>query len=628
MLGMVRKFARSWVAKILMGLLVVSFAVWGINDVFKSNNKDNLATVNGKDITIAEYKTEFDRFIKRASEETKQTVTTQQVRDAKEDIAILEQMVSEKAFGALMQLIGVYVSDTKLKTEIAKIPAFIDPTTGKFSEIAYQQTLSQNKLTVAQFETSVRNDMARQLMTVASVSGFRAPKYYSSQTLAYSTERRTVSMLPVTPAMVGGAPTPTDQDLQNFYNQNKERLMRPETRDVTVVVAQLTDFLPKVKVDEAEVQKIFNIQKDKLVVPAKRSFVQIVAPDEAKANQAAAMLKAGKNPVEISKALGLQNPLTFNDSTLSQIPDKEVGKAVFAAQVGVASAVKGALSYSAFVVTSEQVEKAADFAAASVKIREELAKEQAGQELTNATETYEQAVSQGDSVEVAAGKAGFKITKLVGITQQGQELATGKVPDLISNIMSGFDDVFNIAKGDTTDLLTSKNDSYVAFRVDNIKPKAPVPLAEVKTELAQAWVREELGKRVKAKAEEILKVAQASSLEAAAKKYNLTIVKPPQPLLRGQGSKELSAAIFDAKKGTITFGPVADGVQYAVVRVDNIQRDDENKAPDRLAQAEQSVRGSVQEDIMTIWGNIARERTKTKTYPERLNRVFGDDNAK
>lgn len=628
MLGMVRKFARSWVAKILMGLLVVSFAVWGINDVFKSNNKDNLAVVNGKDISVVEYKTEFDRFIKRASDEAKQTITTQQVREAKQDIAILEQLVSEKAFGALMQIMGIRVSDAKLKSEIEKIPAFIDPSTGKFSEIAYQQTLSENKLTVAQFEASVRNDMSRQLLTVAAVSGFRAPKYYSSQTLAYSTERRSVSMLPVTPAMVGGAPTPNDQDLQNFYNQNKERLMRPETRDLTVVVAQMTDFLPRVKVDESEVQKIFNIQKDKLAVPAKRSFVQIVAPDEAKANQAAAMLKSGKNPAEIAKSLGLQNPLTFNDSAQSQIPDKEVAKAVFAAQIGSASSVKGALSYSAFIVTNVQAEKAAEYAAVAPKIREELAKELAGQELTNATETYEQAISQGDNIEVAATKAGFKTTKLSGITQKGQELMTGKTPELITNIVNGFDDVFNIAKGDNTDLLTSKNDSYVAFRVDNIKPKAPVPLAEVKAELAQAWVREELGKRVKVKAEEILKAAQATSLEAAAKKYNLTIVKPPQPLLRGQGSPELSAAIFDAKKGTIAIGPIADGVQYAVVRVDNVLRDDEGKAKDRLAQAEQSVRGSVQEDIVTIFGKIARDRTKTKTFPERLNRVFGDDNAK
>ena len=69
MLSFVRKAARSWVAAVLIGLLVVSFTIWGINDVFKGNSKDNVALVAGKAITSAEFRAEFDKILKRASKD-------------------------------------------------------------------------------------------------------------------------------------------------------------------------------------------------------------------------------------------------------------------------------------------------------------------------------------------------------------------------------------------------------------------------------------------------------------------------------------------------------------------------------------------------------------------------------
>jgi hypothetical protein len=96
-------------------------------------------------------------------------------------------------------------------------------------------------------------------------------------------------------------------------------------------------------------------------------------------------------------------------------------------------------------------------------------------------------------------------------------------------------------------------------------------------------------------------------------------------LARGQGSSELSQAIFTAKKGDIITGPVANGVEYAVVRVDNIIRDDETKAPERLAQAEEQVRQSFQEDIVETIERIARNRSRARIHNDRMRKAFGDD---
>ncbi|MBN8649765.1 MAG: SurA N-terminal domain-containing protein, partial [Caulobacterales bacterium] len=324
MLSFVRKAARSWVAAVLIGLLVISFAIWGINDVFQGSDKNNVAMVDGKPITAIEYRNEFDRILKRATKESGRQITSKEAREQGADVSTLERMVSENSLLAFMKKIGISIAGTVLKSEIGKIEAFKDPLTKNFSQSTYEQTLAENGLSPKSFEANISSDMGKRLLILAGTSGFRAPKLYASQTLAYGTERRLVTMIPVAAKLAGEPPVPNDAQLKAFYDLNKDKLMRPETRDFTIVIASLDSFAEKATINPAQVKEIFEAQKTKLAQPAKRSFVQIIAKDEAGANEVAKRLKAGENAEEIAKALKLQAPLNFTDATPNQVPDSAV----------------------------------------------------------------------------------------------------------------------------------------------------------------------------------------------------------------------------------------------------------------------------------------------------------------
>lgn len=624
MLSFVRKAARSWVAAVLIGLLVISFAIWGINDVFQGGDKNNVAMVAGKPITAIEYRSEFDRILKRATKESGRQITSKEAREQGADVSTLERMVSENAILAFMKKIGISVAGTILKGEIGKIEAFKDPLTKNFSQSIYEQTLAENGLTPANFEPNIAADMGKRLLILAGTSGFRAPKLYSSQTLAYGTERRLVTMIPVAAKLAGEPPVPNEAQLKAFYDLNKEKLMRPETRDFTLVIANIDTFAAKAVVSPQQVKEIFDAQKEKLAQPAKRSFVQIIAKDEATANEAAKRLKAGQNAEEIAKELKLQVPLTFTDASPSQVPDSAVSKAVFAASTGAIGAVKGALSFSAFQVTGAKAQIEADFAKIAPEITKQLQKEAAGQALTDATSVFDEAIAQGDNLVNAAKKAGFVTQIITNITKEGNDAKTGQPVELFAKNPELLARAFELGQGENTDLLNAPNDSYIAFNADKIVASSPVPLQEVKGELTSAWVRQELNKRLKAKADEILKDAKATGLEAAAKKHALSIVKPPMPLLRGQGSPELSLAIFSGKKGEIVSGAVANGVEFAIVRIDSVLRDDDAKAADRLIKAEESVRSTIQQDIAAALEDAARKHAKVKIFNDRMKRALGD----
>lgn len=624
MLSTMRKAARSWVAGLLIGLLVISFAVWGINDVFTGAVRDEVAKVAGEKVSPADYRAEFDRLLKRASEEAKRPVTTEEARKQGLDNAVLERIVGDRAFNALTKSLGITASESVVREEIAKIPAFQDPATRRFSEAAYFEALRSNGFSVDSFEQSVRADLTRQILVMAATSGFRAPQLYARQALAFATERRAVTVVPVPAALAGAPRQPSEADINAFYAENRQALMRPESRALTLAVASLADYEARATVDEAQVRQIFDQQKARLATPAKRTFVQIVAPDKAKADAAAARLRAGEDAEAVATALGLQKPLSFTEAAETSVPDKAVAAAVFRSPAGTVATVQGALAFAAVRITAAVEGQEADFATLAPQIRAELKKEAAGQALTSATEAFDDAIGGGATLEAAAQKAGFRIVKVAGVVADGRDVATAAPVPELAGATEILATAFRAGRGDVNDLMPAEGDRYMASRVDAIVASAPAPLAGVRQELVAEWIRRDLATRLKARADAILLDAKANGLEAAARKANLPVLRQPAPLQRGQGSPALSQAVFDAKKGDIVAGAAANNVEYVVLRVDDILRDDPATVPERVAEAETAVRQTIQRDIVATLERVARERAKAVTYPDRMRRALGD----
>jgi peptidyl-prolyl cis-trans isomerase D len=624
MLTLFRKFARSWVSAIIIGLLVISFGVFGLTDTFSGVAANSVAKVAKQGISENEYRNEFDRLLKRAKTETKRDVSIEEAVKEGLDSAVLERMVGDRAFAALTASLGLSVGTSVVQAEIAKIPGFQDPTTQRFSQQAYQMALQENNYTPQAFEASVRGDLARQALTLAASSGFRAPRVFASQTLAYGTERRVVTVVPVSAALAGPPRQPTDAQLTTFYNENKEALTRPETRALTLAVASLADFQAKATVDETQVAQVFERNKARASTPAKRSIVQISAPDKAKADQAAQRLRAGETPAAIASALGLGAPITFDNVAVTGISDENVAKAAFEAANGAVGVVAAKLQpFAAFKVTAITAAKEATLAELGPEIRAQLRTAAAGEAMTTATEAFDSAISDGAALEVAAQKAGFKIVKVAGMIADGRSVADGQPVAELAEAPAVLRDIFAGVKGDVSDLASLPGDRYISVRIDNVTPASAPPLAEVRPQLLGEWLRRDIGTRLKVRADEILAEAKRTNLEAAAAKFNLPVLRQAAPLQRGQGGQQLSTAVFGAKKGDVIAAQTANGVEYAIVRVEDILRDDDAVVPERINQAETAVRQSVQRDLIASLERVARDRAKTQIYPDAVRRALG-----
>ena len=625
MLNAFRKFARSWVSAILIGLLVISFGIWGINDIFKGGPSDGVAKVAGETISQADYRAEFDRLLKRAKSESQRDISVEEARKEGLDNAVLERMVDDRAFAAFTKGLGLTPATAVVQQEIAKIPAFQDSITRRFSPETYQAALRENGFSPIEFEKSVRADLARQSLFLAASSGFRAPRVFASQTLAFGTERRMVTVLPVLAALVGGPRQPTDAQLKTLYGEMREQLTRPEMRSVTLAIASLADFEAKAKVDEAEVLAQFNSSKDRLSTPAKRALVQLVATDRAKADQAAARLRAGEDPAITAKSLGLSAPIILANVTQTGVPDVNVGKAAFTMAAGDVQVVAAKLQPFATVKVTEVIPgKEANFAEAAVEIRTQLRQAAAGELMTDATEAFDTVIEQGGNLEAAAAKAGFNIVKISDFIADGRSALTGQPVPEFAEAPSLLRDSFSGAKGDTTDLVSIPGEKYAALRIDGVTPAAPPPLETIRAGLTSEWIRRDLRQRAQSKANELLAEAKKSTLEAIATKYKLPLARQSEPLLRGQGGAALSQVLFSAKKGEIIAAPAQNDVEFTLVRIDEILRDDEATVPARMTEAETAVRSSIQRDLISSLERVARDRAKAELYPKMVGRALGD----
>jgi peptidyl-prolyl cis-trans isomerase D len=123
MLDSLRRGASGWTAKIMMGFLVLSFAVWGINDVFTGNSQTDVAEVGGEPISLVQYERALENQTREFSQRLGTPLTRQQAHQYGIDSAALAQLIGLTAMDLGARKAGLAVSDETVARNITSDPA-------------------------------------------------------------------------------------------------------------------------------------------------------------------------------------------------------------------------------------------------------------------------------------------------------------------------------------------------------------------------------------------------------------------------------------------------------------------------------------------------------------------------
>jgi len=114
MMEALRSSAGSWIAKIFIALLAMSFGIWGIADVFRGHSTDVLARVGSEKITGQEYRRAFDRQVRAFSERQGVQITPEQAKSIGLDRQVLAQLLQGATLDAQASSLGLAVSDAMI----------------------------------------------------------------------------------------------------------------------------------------------------------------------------------------------------------------------------------------------------------------------------------------------------------------------------------------------------------------------------------------------------------------------------------------------------------------------------------------------------------------------------------
>lgn len=630
MLAQLRSLTRGWIAYILLFLLVIAFAIWGVNDVFSGVGSQNLAEVGGRKITPPMLARELELTL-RAQRNQGNNLTQQEAIDAGYHERLLESMIGRAALQEYAQKINVSASNAQVAARIREIPAVLNPVTGAFDETAYDSFLAQLGYTRTEFERDIRGDMTMQMLMDSLVAGARAPSSYGALAVAYEGETRTISIAEAPAPSLASIPAPTEAQLQTFYEESEAQLRLPEFRALTLVYARANDFVGRVSVPEARIQEEYEARRAALTPPERRTYVRLTAQNEAQANDAVARLGRGESVDAVAQALGIQ-VLRGENQARAEVTDRQVADAVFSmAARAPARVVRGQLS-PFVVVRVESITPAVEPTLASMRdeLRAAIAHDEAAELLNTAIGAFEDARAGGTSVADAARAAGLP-TVVVPAVEAGGRDQTGAPVAAVEGQEDILTTAFQTAEGESSDFMPV-GDADVIVSVDRVIPESVRPFDEVRDELRQSWLRRERARRMREMGEAVVTAVNGGQAFAAAARANrFSVVVTSRPVDRRAASnipaRGLPSQIFATQPGGVSTDIRADGEAVLVAIVETINRIDISANP----QAVEAGRQQIQQSLTSSYGEALQQDIVTSMNPRRneglLEQRFPNSNA-
>ncbi|MDP7543412.1 MAG: SurA N-terminal domain-containing protein, partial [Alphaproteobacteria bacterium] len=161
MLASLRSRASSWVVKILFGFLVLSFAVWGIGDIFRGPGQDTvIASVGDIDIRAREFTAQLNRQIQGLNKAIGMELTDEQLRSMGLVDGTLDNLIERSLFDAAAADLGLSVSNELVRDRILSTKEFKDED-DRFSEFKFRRTLIESGYNEESYMVSLRQELSR-----------------------------------------------------------------------------------------------------------------------------------------------------------------------------------------------------------------------------------------------------------------------------------------------------------------------------------------------------------------------------------------------------------------------------------------------------------------------------------
>ncbi|MDA9464867.1 SurA N-terminal domain-containing protein [Bradyrhizobium sp. CCBAU 53415] len=604
MLRGMRKASSNWLGKtimaVVMGVLIISFGIWGIADIFRGFGQSTVAKVGSTEISLNEFRQIYTDRLQQISRQFGRPLTPDQARAFGLDRQVLQQTIAEAALDEEARRLGLGQSDDQIRQLIMNDPNF-KGVGGNFDANRFQAMIRNFGYTEQRYVAEQRKVSLRRQITGTIGAGVEPSKAMIDVLTRFQNEQRTIEFIRLDAAQAGQIDPPSPEALATYFEDHKVQFRAPEYRKIAFVVVSPEEIGKWTEVSDEDARKVFEQRKDRLDTPEKRQIHQIVFPNAAEAQAARERLAGGLSFEDLGKERGLSaSDVDLGLVTKSSL-DPAVGAAAFALPVGeISQPIQGALGTSIVRVDKIEPGKEADYASLAGDIKREIATERARVKVADLRDKMEDERGGGASVIDAAQKLGLTAVTIDAVDRSGR--APNGQP--VANIPQGLDVVsqaFNTDVGVDNDAISFKG-GYVWYDVLAITPSRDRNLDEVRDQVEARWRQDQIAAKLKAKATEMVQKLEAGGKLADEAAAISAKVETAAGFKRDDSPAGVPAAVVSAAFRTAKDGvgqtAVSGGSEVIVFRVTDIIDPAVDMASDAVKKLKESlVRAQTEEQV-------------------------------
>ena len=496
MLDFLRKKKRSWIITILLGLIIIVFVAFYGGSQQPTGVASNIAEVNGESISQREFIMHYQRAVERYREMFKGSLTPELLKNLNLKQSLLEEMIEARLVLQEARRLGLTASDDELMNAIAEAPEF--QVNGRFNKERYLQLLRANRLTPAQFEEDQRKQLTIQRLLGVLADSAHVTEAEVRERYRFEQEKINLQFIRFSANDYLSDVKITDEDVQKFYDRNKESLKEPLKVEVEYIPYAFDQFSTPVQLTDKEVEDYYNANRLTKFTTPKQAKVRYImlrldagADDKQKetarvrANRILAEARAGKNFAELARKES-EDPSSEKGGEIGwlnqgQLPEA-LDKQIFALAKGeISEPIETPVGFHIVKVEDTKEEKTLSLAEARPVIARELKLEKGKYEAAKIADRDREKAASGNDLAKVAQESGL-VLKTTRLFSEGEVLPEiGPTQDFYKNALSlRAKEVSSVIEGPTAYYILKVKERKEAFvpALDEVRGKIEKGLKE------------------------------------------------------------------------------------------------------------------------------------------------------